>query len=74
MPPKLFKILCNKLDDVLNYISLSPNISYYGQAWGSSQSWHSRKINIPYDMKKELYCYSKTNRLIKVKSFLKSEI
>lgn len=74
MPPKLFKILCNKLDDVLNYISLSPNISYYGQAWGASQSWHSRKINIPYDMKKELYCYSKTNRLIKLKSFLKSEI
>ncbi|EGT3617544.1 SIR2 family protein [Clostridium perfringens] len=74
MSSKLFKIVCNKLDNVLNYISMSPNRAYYGQAWDASDSWHSRKKDIPDDMKKELYCYSKENMLIKVTKFLEPEV
>lgn len=70
IPPKLFKIVANNLNNVLNFICFSKERKLKSQAWDASDSWHKRKNDIPYDMKKELYYYSKENRLGNVRDFL----
>ncbi|MED2038243.1 SIR2 family protein [Bacillus wiedmannii] len=63
MAPRLFQITVKSLARVLNYVGDSTSKRYYGDSWSATQSWHSRKTEIPKDMLVQVYHYSKQSYL-----------
>jgi hypothetical protein len=50
MSPRLFKIVAEELDRVLYHVNLEePGLDRkrYGYIWGSTNTWHKRKKELP---------------------------
>lgn len=71
MPPRLFQVIAKALNKVLLYVSNDSSSLYYGDSWDATRRWHSKRKDIPVDMRKELYQYAKQNELTRICSLLK---
>lgn len=71
MSPRLFQIIAMSLDRVLKYVSASVTRKVYGDSWDATDSWHSRKNEIPTETINQLYHYSKQNILTNLSRRLK---
>lgn len=71
MPPRLFQIAAKSLNKVLSYVGDNTIRFRYGDSWPATRTWHTRKVNIPVEMKNQLYFYSKQNSLTNLQFNLK---
>lgn len=74
MPPRLFQIIAEALNNVFRCIGDDPNKYVLGDSWDATKTWHREKRNIPTDMVRQLYTYSKENSLHQLKWGLKELI
>lgn len=68
MPPKLFQLIMETLNQVLGNIDLEPDVKTYGNSFSASDQWHSRKNDLPIDTIKQIYQYAEKNNLFKLES------
>ncbi|WP_228478958.1 SIR2 family NAD-dependent protein deacylase [Listeria seeligeri] len=71
MPPKLFQLIMEMLNQVLGNIDLEPDVKTLGNSFSASDQWHSRKNDLPIDTRKQIYQYAEKNNLFKLESATK---
>ncbi|MFU0825453.1 SIR2 family NAD-dependent protein deacylase [Clostridium sp.] len=69
MPPRLFQITSQALNRVLAYVGKDTTTYYYGDSWDATRTWHRRKNDIPKEMIRQLYNYSKEYLLLNLEEF-----
>ncbi|WP_459481934.1 SIR2 family NAD-dependent protein deacylase [Clostridium saccharoperbutylacetonicum] len=73
MSPKLFKIIVEELDKVLNSVDISkPTAIKYanGYSWKATETWFNRRGQIPNEMIKQLKNYAEQNKLYRLSQFV----